>query len=234
MIKLALVGRHISHSLSPKIYRGLLQRPLEYDLLDYSAEADIEHASELLERYQGVSITSPYKEHFLDQVQVDSEVLSLKAINCLYLGSDQRIHGANTDFLAMQELIRRDIVEKGVAQVLVLGAGAMARVTCEVLHQLNYPYQQLTRQQNGDLTSIDLNPFATKGPAFIINCCSRDFQFRGRFPSKSVFWDLNYAREKEAQQMKALGLSYHDGLELLEKQAFFALSKWQITPGHAE
>lgn len=234
MIKLALVGRHISHSLSPKIYRELINRPLEYDLLDYSDYSEIPTAGELLKRYQGVSITSPYKEHFLNQVQVDNEVLELKAINCLYRGLDQAIHGANTDFLAMRELVERDIVKKSVQHVLVLGGGAMARVTCEVLRQFNYPYQQLTRSEFGDLTSIDLSRFVSNGQAYIINCCSRDFLFRGKFPSGSLFWDLNYARESEALKMKALGLSYQDGLELLERQAFFALAKWQIATAHAE
>ena len=40
-IKLALLGKGISHSKSPEIYRRLISGSVQYDLLDVANEADI-------------------------------------------------------------------------------------------------------------------------------------------------------------------------------------------------
>ena len=37
MLKLALVGKEISHSLSQKMYEDLLKQKVDYSLLDYSS-----------------------------------------------------------------------------------------------------------------------------------------------------------------------------------------------------
>ena len=41
MFKLALLGRNISHSQSPSIYRKLLGEKLDYKLFDYKNEDEI-------------------------------------------------------------------------------------------------------------------------------------------------------------------------------------------------
>ena len=67
MIKLALVGKDIQHSRSGEIYRRLLKTDIQYDLLDYENSALIPPAADLFKVYDGISITSPYKKHFLNQ-----------------------------------------------------------------------------------------------------------------------------------------------------------------------
>jgi len=68
MNKFALVGKDISHSRSPEMYRKLISSDVKYDLLDYQSDLDIPTAVELLSKYDGINITSPYKKNFLNQV----------------------------------------------------------------------------------------------------------------------------------------------------------------------
>ncbi len=60
--KLALIGKNISHSKSPEIYNKLLNNQVEYTLLDCDTVDAIPSLDELMKKFDGVSITSPYKE----------------------------------------------------------------------------------------------------------------------------------------------------------------------------
>src|SRR5690606_30368973 len=109
MIKLALVGRDISHSLSPEIYRSFLGKNLEYSLLDYETADKIPPLIELMSEYHGLSVTAPYKTHFLPSVQASEKVIELGALNCIYRDSDNNLCAENTDYLAMAYLVKRDV-----------------------------------------------------------------------------------------------------------------------------
>lgn len=225
MIKLALIGKNISHSKSPQIYRGFLGDNVDYQLLDYNSRNEIPTAQELMMNYRGVSITAPYKDHFLTQVRVAPEVQSLGAINCLYKESGA-IYGTNTDLTAMREIIQRDLAGKDW-RVIILGSGAMSRVTRLALEENQISYDQFSRSTTSDLSKLDLKEsFKTK--CLIINCCAREFEFCGSAPSGSHYWDLNYSRANEKKSIESLGLTYHDGEELLFLQAKHALRMWKL------
>lgn len=228
MIKLALIGKNISHSQSPKIYKQLLGDAVNYDLLDYSSSSLIPSAKELLKTYVGVSITAPYKEHFLKEAVLTVDARDLNAINCLYLDKKGTVNGDNTDYLAMLEIVKRDLVDKGLQSIVILGDGAMARVTAKVLDSYNWPYEQLSRKKNGPLENLDLIKSSLDSQLVIINCCSRNFSFRGRVAKGSLYWNLNYAQKEEENALENMGLVYQDGQELLYLQAKYALAKWQL------
>lgn len=228
MIKLALIGKNISHSLSPKIYNQLLGNEVRYDLIDCENFHSIPHAHELLKKYRGISITAPYKEHFLDKVTPSSIAQELQAINCLYLDHDGSPAGENTDYLAMLEIVKREFVDRSGKIIVVLGDGAMARVALKVLDSVNLPHLQLSRKINGPLEEYDFTKEYPAKELAIINCCSRDFSFRGKATTNSLYWNLNYAQEKEESALLNLGYTYQDGQELLYLQAKYALAKWQL------
>ncbi len=227
MIKLALIGKGISHSKSPMIYRQFLGDSLEYKLLDYETPNDIPKANELLTNYLGISITAPYKNHFLAQIKMSEQVRELKAVNCLYLNKeDGEIWGTNTDLLAMREILSREL-QGTSSDVVILGSGAMARVTALVLRELGFSYRQFSRSTTPNLSDIDLRE-ATDRKSFIINCCAREYEFRGKANRDSLYWDLNYSREQERKSIESLGLYYVDGEELLLLQAKHALGLWGL------
>lgn len=225
MIKLALIGKNISHSKSPQIYRGILGDNLEYKLLDFASAQNIPRACELLENYQGISITAPYKSHFLNQAKLSPEVENLGAINCLYReGND--VCGANTDLSAMREIIRRKLLGSSW-QVVIFGSGAMSRVTKLALEECDIPFNQFSRSTIKQLSRLDLTKHF-KERCYIINCCAREFEYTGRAPTGSHYWDLNYARPAEKKSIESLGLTYGDGEELLFLQAKHALAMWKL------
>jgi len=151
----------------------------------------------------------------------------LAAINCLYRNSQGMICGANTDYMALEELITRDITSRDDWDVVILGSGAMARVCGHILKLKGKSFSQVSRRSHGPLEFFDLGHISSRATC-IINCCARDFHFRGGAAAGSHFWDLNYARPSEKVEIERLGLSYQDGEELLFLQAKHALSKWKL------
>ncbi len=214
MIKLALIGKNIAHSRSPDIYKKILKKEHSYTLLDYESAEQIPSALELLAKFSGISITSPYKTHFLNRVELSPEVQALGAINCLYKKED-KIFGANTDYDAIKKLLPQDCLDR----VAILGTGAMSKIFQILFHEEGIPYDLFGRKTHGNLNRLDYNSYT-----LVINCCGREFDFTGSLVSETLFWDMNYS-------IKHSGIiaNYSDGLKLLELQAQFALEYWKLT-----
>lgn len=223
-VKLALIGRKIGHSKSPELYRKLLpDYQVDYTLLDLPAVTPETDLQQLITPFQGVSITAPYKESFLDQVTFDPLAQSLGSINCLKQ-QDRSILATNTDALAIDTLIDRYTKVQQIDSLIILGSGAMAKIVSTLLHKKGYQFTLFSRKTHGALEKLDLSNYGAK--PFIINCCSRDFIYQGQLSQKTLFWDLNYnfSPHHHFNQM----VTYIDGLELLKLQAKHALNFWQI------
>ena len=83
MNKFALVGRDIAHSKSPEMYRKLISPSVIYDLLDFQSSSEIPSAQALLNISDGINITSPYKKHFLGEIELTKTAAQIGAVNCL-------------------------------------------------------------------------------------------------------------------------------------------------------
>lgn len=214
MIKLALIGKNISHSRSPDIYRKILKKDHSYTLLDYDCAEQIPLVSDLFTNFTGISITSPYKTHFLNQVELLPHVQKLGAINCLYK-NDNKIFGANTDYDAIKDLLPNDCLD----HVAILGTGAMSKLFQILFQENSISYDLFGRKTHGNLNLLDYTSYT-----LVINCCGRDFDFTGALESKTLFWDINYSLKHSGKIV-----NYLDGLKLLELQARYALEYWKLT-----
>lgn len=221
MLKLALVGKNISHSQSQFVYEKILKTKVNYSLLDFSSEDKIPKALDLFKDFEGVSITSPYKSHFLNEIDVESDIADLKAVNCLKCGKDGKISGTNTDYLALKEILARYLDKT----IILLGSGAMFRVCKKILNSLGKDFQNFNRKEHGDISCLDLSKYVN---AIVVNCCSRDLIFQGVISQSSIFYDLNYSFKEHKDFFSKQNFQYIDGLELLELQAQYALSYWNI------
>ena len=120
-MKLALIGRNIAHSRSQQMYEKLLDHPVDYTLLDYENEGEIPTAKKLLNEFDGISITAPYKTHFLKQVKLTSGALQIGAINCLHFRpKDGQIYGTNTDLSAFEEIFVHEKSSKSIFILIIL------------------------------------------------------------------------------------------------------------------
>ena len=223
MINLALLGKNIAHSQSNKIYRKLLGK-ISYKFLDYSKKDLIPSLEDLFDEndLSGLNITSPYKSHFIDQVNVDNFIFKeLNSINCIKREKGKFL-ATNTDYLAMRKALK-SFIQKGHCRFVLLGNGAMARVTLHLFKYFNQiskiSYSHYHRAKNGPLEGLNLKKELNNQPAIIINACSRNFVFNGDLPSKSCFWDYNYSYPLHQHKFE----NYIDGYELLTLQARYAL-----------
>lgn len=222
MIKLALVGKNISHSQSPKVYSDLLGYKVDYTLLDFQRSEEIPLAKKLFETFTGVSITAPYKEHFLTQVELVGEAQALSAINCLR-NNNGKIEACNTDYDAIVEILKREKVK--ISKVVVLGDGVMARVAMHAIKKESIPVLQFSRKLNKDFASLDLTKLINQEKILVINTCARDYSYAGNISSDIIFWDFNYNFEPHRSNFQNK-CEYMDGMEMLILQAKYALEFW--------
>jgi shikimate dehydrogenase len=233
MHKLALIGKNIQHSRSPDIYKKLVGPLIQYDLLDYQFTNEIPTAESLFKDYIGISITSPYKKHFLSQVHLSKMAQKLGAINCLVKRGEE-ILGENTDYLAIVEILSRYKNNYGNLAVIILGDGVMSEVTQIALSELNIDHKVYSRKSHPDLVGLNLQEcfdrdFKFSGKPIIINTCAREFIYRGICPQNALFWDYNYEFAPHQEEIPKRVESYVDGMEMLTIQAQLALVFWSAT-----
>ncbi len=220
-IQLALIGQNISHSKSQVAYEKLLGYSIQYDLIDVEP-SELPSLKQLAGKYNGVSITAPFKKYYIeDVIKIDP---SLSMINTLIF--DEEIKGANTDKLAMEELLQKYLADN-IDRIIILGDGAMSELLISLLNNLDIKVEVLSRR----LGNLDmLNQLIGRKPEglLVINSCSRDFIIASAGKGSYDFWDLNYNFEPHRQLFKNTAVRYQDGLEMLELQAKYALSFWNL------
>ena len=222
-IKLGLLGKSIQHSKSQEMYEKIYNKKIDYYLFDYPMKEKIPEIDSLFEIVDGLSITSPYKNHFLEDVIIENEIKKLKAINCIKK-EDGKFYGTNTDYLAIDEIISDWKLWE--YEVFILGNGAMAFITNELLKKNEITTKSFYRKKDGDISQLNFNRIRrTKKKTCIINTCSRDFVFKGEMPVNTRFWDYNYSYpiHKESLDKKC---EYIDGMTLLYNQAVHSRRFW--------
>ena len=216
-MNLALIGKNIQHSKSPEIYKKLLGEMLTtFDLLDYAEERDIPKALDLFNKYQGISITSPYKKYFLNEIRLHGCPKDIAGINCMRLNKGV-VEATNTDFLAIKEILsgmQEALVNK---KINILGDGVMSNVTALALKDLNISYEIFSRKKTENFHQL------TFADVLLINSCSRDYVFHGNIKKNVIFWDYNYNFLPHQNTLPNICDQYIDGYSLLTTQAKFAL-----------
>ncbi|MBC7429004.1 MAG: hypothetical protein H7336_10355 [Bacteriovorax sp.] len=230
MNKFALVGKDISHSKSPEMYRKLISSSVKYDLLDYKESSEIPAAHKLLAEYDGINITSPYKKHFLGEIELTKNAKTIGAVNCLKK-SGEKIIGENTDYFAIVDILKDLQKENSALDIVILGDGVMSKVVETALKSLSLDAQLLSRKITKDFDKINLNSyFSPKNTnPLVINTCTREYVFNGELPKNSIFWDFNYNFPQHSQRLFHKVQKYFDGLDMLERQAFYAVVFWSTS-----
>jgi len=220
-MRLGLIGKNISHSQSPRIYKELLGPDIIYDLIDVPDLESLPSIHELAKVYDGLNITAPYKKSYLKEVLIEDSVQDLHAINTISFGD--KIKGTNTDYFGVKTILER---YQGF-DIILLGNGSMAHVTLKVMKELKLTIlDHFYRLKDGEIFQLDLSGF-TQEKLLIINSCSRSFSFVGKLPPQAIFLDYNYNFTPH-QGLKSQ-LIYQDGLELLQLQAEAAVNFWKRT-----
>ncbi len=127
MIKAAVLGSPISHSLSPKIHKKafeILGIPGEYQAIEVDEKTFPKFFEEYSEaNWNGFSLTMPLKEIVLQASnQVDDRARRINSANTLYRVEDDW-GVTSTDYLAFENLLTVD----ENARVAIIGGGGTAR-----------------------------------------------------------------------------------------------------------
>lgn len=223
-LRLGLLGRGISHSRSPALYRQLLPEPHTYELLDCAAASDVPSVDQLAQRFDGLNITAPWKELFFPYAVAAAQRWG--AVNCLRFQAGT-VTATNTDALALQELIPAMRATYQAQHFVVLGDGVMSRVFMRILGELGLSGEVRSRRKGDNIAQASFPASPGDARTIVVNACAREFEFQGDLGAGCVLWDLNYAHPAHTKRAAAEGWTYVDGSELLETQAKYAVKFWR-------
>ena len=218
---MALIGKNISHSKSKDVYENLLKRNIDYTLLDYPSEVNIPPLKDLLKEFPRISVTAPYKSYIFKRIDhFEKNSLGLSAVNAIKMDGI-KIVGTNTDLLAFDKLFQ-GFGNFNNERVIILGNGNMANMISKYFKSINVVYSIFSRKNH----KLDQFNSLYSNEKLIINTCSREYFFNHDIADNALFWDMNYAQDKQKDYFFEKKSKYLDGYSLLLEQARFALSFW--------
>jgi len=168
MIRAAVLGSPIAHSLSPKIHTkafellGIVGEYQAIEVDEKSFPAFFVKISE--ENWNGFSLTMPLKEIVLQASnQVDDRARRINSANTLYrLGDGWAV--TSTDYLAFENLLSVDINHR----VAIIGGGGTARAAIGSLNSKVKGVDVLLRN------SARMQAMSTAAPDIKVNQCEMD------------------------------------------------------------
>lgn len=137
-INLGLIGKPLSHTLSPKIHTSFLYKSRlngGYNAFEVAAAERLPFILNFFKEYnfRGFNITVPYKEDIiplLDSLHPDAE--EIEAVNTVLIKEGRSI-GYNTDIYGFRKTLEEAGVELKDKTVLVLGCGGAAKAVFKVI-----------------------------------------------------------------------------------------------------
>ena len=128
MLKLAVIGKDVSESLSPAMHTFILREMGEactYDCVSIPPEQFGERAEALFERYDAFNVTIPFKTDIMPYLkELKGDAGTFGAVNTVVSASRA---GYNTDGMGFLLMLENAGVEVKGKDVLVLGAGGSRR-----------------------------------------------------------------------------------------------------------
>ncbi len=127
-----LIGEKLGHSYSKQIHEEFGN--YTYDLLELQKE---QLDSFLKDRaFKGINVTIPYKQDVIPYLdQIDPKAEAIGAVNTI-VNKDGKLHGYNTDYYGLTEIIKHAGYDLGGKKVLILGTGGTSRTAAFVCADL--------------------------------------------------------------------------------------------------
>lgn len=231
-MRLGLLGYPINHSLSPSIYKRLVPELASYELFSCKSADEVPSLEQLSSKLDGLSITSPYKKHFIGQIEFSSPLVKQLGIVNTLAFVNKTVIGTNTDLLAVVEILKNYQLNFPKLQIILLGSGSMAEVTKIVARDLKIDFKQFSRKTHPQISQLDIASLQQTGiQNLVINACSREFVFNGQVSGQEIFWDYNYSFLPHQNTLPLIVKTYQDGQHMLELQAIEAIKFWkQVNP----
>ena len=131
-MRYGLLGEKLPHSFSKEIHEKLGR--YTYELIEVSKEDFADFAEK--RDFTAINITIPYKRDIIPYLETISEQAEkIGAVN-VAINENGKLHGYNTDFMGLKNLLLRAGFELAGKKVLILGYGGTSRTAhavCEAL-----------------------------------------------------------------------------------------------------
>ena len=214
-MKFAVIGQPIAQSLSPVLHSEMFHQ-LGIDATYCATEVSENELPHILQRVKtgeidGLNVTIPHKSSVMDFLdEINPRAQKIGAVNCVYQKNDKLI-GNNTDWFGFSMALRKNDISVAEKEVLVLGAGGVARAVIFALKQAGArQIRVFNRTPNRAQILADeivlAHPFENienfvKPDSIIINCTSvgmasnDSLMLENLFSGEQIIVDTIYAPE---------------------------------------
>ena len=232
MLKYALLGEKLGHSLSPEIHTEIF-KALDINASYTLVETDPSGIKEELTKYDGLNVTIPYKRSVMKHLDaLSDEAEKIGAVNTIYENK-----GYNTDYYGFGKMLEINEIPVKNQVAYILGTGGASKAVYQYLkdHQAK-EIIFVSRSKTGE-HMINYDDLTEKSGDFIINTTPV-----GMYPkidespvTKDVIRNFKYAVDliynpfetKFLKLAKAENLITTNGLYMLVGQAVKAEEIWQ-------
>jgi shikimate dehydrogenase len=243
----AVIGRRLSHSLSPKIHNIFFRKTgiaANYDQITLEPEELPELLNKLNDRgYKGINVTIPYKTEIMKSLDYVSPIAErIGAVNTVEIG--EQFKGYNTDYYGFGRALDYYGFKSRDQRCAVLGSGGSARAICAYLEDNGASEIAIISRKPADASlkfpgykTISINDYTSENFDLIVNCTPV-----GMYPDQEVspiskeqlkgaayVMDLIYNPYETLllKYAKELVIPYANGLYMLVSQAISAQEIWQ-------
>jgi shikimate dehydrogenase len=134
MLKLAVIGKDVSKSDSPKMHSFIAENmgnQISYEAVSIPEEQFEEKIDGILSGFDGFNVTIPYKLSVMPHLKnIKGDATTFGAVNTVVTKSSS---GYNTDGLGFMLMLKTNGVEPEGKKVLLLGAGGAGRSVAKKL-----------------------------------------------------------------------------------------------------
>lgn len=256
MIRAAVLGSPISHSLSPILHRTAYKElgvQGEYEAFDVNSSQLASFIRDLHDSWTGFSLTMPLKEEVLKIAnEVDELALRINSANTL-VRSDLGWRGSTTDVNGFTQAL----LAHGVANfksVLILGSGATARAaiaSCDAIGREIYVVHRSAEREVGmrkaaPSTKISFLPWDVALPTVDLVINTTPAGAADKFVSQilkqpsGVFfealyhpWPTNFLarwRQMGGVGIDGLDLLVHQGIDQIELMVGIGIDRRELAP----
>ncbi|RTH25596.1 shikimate dehydrogenase [Thermus scotoductus] len=243
MLRLAVLGSPIAHSLSPAMHRyALSSLGLEgsYEALETPLEVLKDRLEEVRREYRGVNLTIPLKEAALPLLDwVSPEAQAIGAVNTV-LSVEGRLLGFNTDAPGFLQALKAGGIPL-MGPALILGAGGAGRAVAWALREAgltvwiwNRTWERaLALAEEFGLKAVPLE--RAQEARLLVNATSVGLKDPGAtplpaefFPKEGAVVDLVYRPlwTRLLREARERGLQVQTGLPMLAWQGALAFRIW--------
>jgi len=252
-----LIGNPVEHTLSPVIHNTLAEftgKNLVY--VPFRVQQNLTEAVQgaFALSVQGLNVTVPYKEQVMSALgSVDDLAVKIGAVNTLVRG-EEGYTGYNTDMPGLYRAMQSDGVQVNGADVIILGAGGVARAVAVMLYDKAAHIYILNRTvEKAALIAKEVNDYADREVAVAMALSEHDklpdkkyvviqatnvgmypdtekvvVEDAGFYAKVAIGYDLIYnpARTLFMQKVEQAGGKAYNGLKMLLYQGIIAYELW--------